>query len=55
MADPQPPGTLRRRILWRLAAEFPDADLDAIETADLRSFLTQHWGDKSAATRANGR
>jgi site-specific recombinase XerD len=42
-----------RRILWKLAIDFPEADVAALSTADLRSFLASHWRDKSASTRAN--
>jgi integrase len=41
-----------RRILWKLAADFPDARLDELTTQDLRSFLGR-WRDRSASTRSN--
>ena len=41
-----------RRILWKLASDFPDARLDELTTTDLRSFLGR-WRDRSASTRSN--
>ena len=41
-----------RRILWKLAAEFPEARLQELTTQDLRSFLGR-WRDRSASTRSN--
>ena len=41
-----------RRILWKLAEDYPEASLSSLATADLRRFLSR-WGDSSAATRSN--
>jgi integrase/recombinase XerC len=41
-----------RRILWKLAEEYPEATLAELTTTDLRRFL-RHWIDKSASTRSN--
>jgi site-specific recombinase XerD len=41
-----------RRILWKLAADFPEARLDELTTQDLRAFLGR-WRDRSASTRSN--
>jgi site-specific recombinase XerD len=41
-----------RRILWKLAADFPEARIDELTTQDLRSFLGR-WRDRSASTRSN--
>jgi len=41
-----------RRILWKLASDFPEARLDQLTTQDLRSFLGR-WRDRSASTRSN--
>jgi integrase/recombinase XerD len=41
-----------RRILWKLASDFPEARVDELTTADLRSFLGR-WRDRSASTRSN--
>jgi site-specific recombinase XerD len=42
-----------RRILAKLADEFPEAPLDALTTADLRHVLSERWGARSASTRSN--
>ena len=42
-----------RRILWRLAADYPDVSIATFTTADLRAFIAHHWRDRSAATRSN--
>jgi site-specific recombinase XerD len=42
-----------RRILWKLAEAYPEARLDQLTTADLRSFLAAHWRERSASTRSN--
>ena len=42
-----------RRILWKLATEYPEARLDELTTADLRAFVSKNWLDKSASTRSN--
>src|SRR5438128_552962 len=41
-----------RRILWKLAADYPEVRLSDLTTADLRSFLNR-WRDASPSTRAN--
>jgi site-specific recombinase XerD len=41
-----------RRILWKLATDFPETDLNELTTQDLRSFLGR-WRDRSASTRSN--
>jgi integrase/recombinase XerD len=41
-----------RRILWKLASDFPEARLDELTTQDLRTFLGR-WRDRSASTRSN--
>jgi integrase/recombinase XerC len=41
-----------RRILWKLAEDYPEANLSSLTTGDLRRFLAR-WGDSSAATRSN--
>jgi integrase/recombinase XerD len=41
-----------RRILWKLALDYPEARLSELTTAELRAFLGR-WRDKSAATRSN--
>jgi site-specific recombinase XerD len=41
-----------RRILWKLAADYPEVRLSDLTTTDLRSFLNR-WRDASASTRAN--
>src|SRR4051794_37253589 len=41
-----------RRILWKLASDYPEAPLSELTTAELRAFLGQ-WRDRSAATRSN--
>jgi site-specific recombinase XerD len=40
------------RILWKLAADYPEIELARITTDDLRTFLSR-WRDKSASTRSN--
>jgi integrase/recombinase XerD len=40
-----------RRILWKLASDYPEARLSELTTAELRAFLGR-WREKSAATRA---
>src|SRR5688572_14860895 len=42
-----------RRILWKLAGEYPEADVGDLTTADLRAFIAQYWRNRSAATRSN--
>jgi site-specific recombinase XerD len=41
-----------RRILWKLAEEYPEASIDGLSTSDLRAFLGR-WRQSSAATRSN--
>jgi site-specific recombinase XerD len=41
-----------RRILWKLASDFPEARLEELTTQDLRFFLGR-WRDRSASTRSN--
>jgi len=41
-----------RRILWKLAEDYPEVDLGSLTKVDLRAFLLR-WKDKSAATRSN--
>jgi site-specific recombinase XerD len=41
-----------RRILWKLAEEYPETELRELTTADLRAFLNR-WADRSASTRSN--
>ena len=41
-----------RRILWKLAEDYPEARLTSLSTEDLRSFL-RRWADKSSSTRSN--
>jgi len=41
-----------RRILWKLAQDYPEADLRTVTTADIRKFLNR-WRDRSASTRSN--
>jgi site-specific recombinase XerD len=41
-----------RRVLTKLAEDYPEVDLRALTTQDLRSFLGR-WRDKSPATRSN--
>ena len=41
-----------RRILWKLAEEYPETRLEDLRTEDLRSFLGR-WRKASAATRSN--
>jgi integrase len=40
------------RILVKLAEDFPEVDIAALTTADLRQFLNR-WKDRSASTRSN--
>jgi len=42
-----------RRILWKLAEAYPEAQLDELTTVDLRAFLADHWKERSASTRSN--
>lgn len=41
-----------RRILWKLAEDYPEVDIRELTTADLRTFLNR-WADRSASTRSN--
>jgi hypothetical protein len=41
-----------RRILWKLAEDYPEAVLSSLATGDLRRFLAR-WGESSAVTRSN--
>jgi site-specific recombinase XerD len=41
-----------RRILWKLAEDYPETDIRDLTTADLRAFLNR-WADKTASTRSN--
>jgi integrase/recombinase XerD len=41
-----------RRILWKLAEDYPEVELSKLSTADLRTFL-KRWETASAATRGN--
>jgi site-specific recombinase XerD len=41
-----------RRILWKLAEDYPEVELGRLATTDLRAFL-RRWESASAATRAN--
>jgi integrase/recombinase XerC len=41
------------RILTKLAADYPEAQLDSLTTEDLRRFLVNRWRDRSASTRSN--
>jgi site-specific recombinase XerD len=41
-----------RRILWKLAEDYPELELARFTKYDLRSFL-KRWEDRSAATRSN--
>jgi integrase/recombinase XerD len=41
-----------RRILWKLASDYPEALVSDLTTADLRTFLGR-WRNRSAATRSN--
>jgi site-specific recombinase XerD len=41
-----------RRILWKLASDFPEARLSNLTTQDLRVFLGR-WRERSASTRSN--
>jgi site-specific recombinase XerD len=42
-----------RRILFKLANEYPEVQLSELTTADLRTFLSNGWRSKSASTRSN--
>ena len=41
-----------RRILWKLAEDYPEIELQRITTDDLRKFLNR-WRNTSASTRSN--
>lgn len=41
-----------RRILWKLAEDYPETDIRELTTADLRGFLNR-WAARSASTRSN--
>lgn len=41
-----------RRILWKLAEDYPEVDIRKLSTADLRAFV-KRWANKSASTRSN--
>jgi integrase/recombinase XerD len=41
-----------RRVLWKLAEDYPEIELNRIQTEDLRAFLNR-WRDASSATRSN--
>src|SRR6266576_1058554 len=41
-----------RRILWKLAEDYPETDIRELTTADLRAFL-KRWAEKSSSTRSN--
>ncbi len=41
-----------RRLLWKLAEDYPEIELDRVTTEDLRKFLSR-WRDASASTRSN--
>jgi site-specific recombinase XerD len=41
-----------RRILWKLAVDYPEADLRSLKTSHLRVFL-KRWERKSSSTRSN--
>jgi site-specific recombinase XerD len=41
-----------RRILWKLAEDYPEIELEKLTTADLRNCLNR-WRDTSSATRSN--
>ncbi len=41
-----------RRILWKLADDYPEVEIDFLTTEDLRRFLNR-WLERSAATRSN--
>src|SRR6266571_1607971 len=41
-----------RAILWKLAEDYPEVELTALSTTDLRAFL-KRWEDRSGSTRAN--
>jgi site-specific recombinase XerD len=42
-----------RRILWKLAEDYPEIELERLTTEDLRKFLASRWRDRSASTRSN--
>ena len=41
-----------RRILWKLAEDYPEAELRSLTTTDLRTFL-KRWENRSSSTRSN--
>src|SRR6266511_3924264 len=41
-----------RRILWKLAEDYPETELSQLTTADLRAFLNR-WAERSGSTRSN--
>jgi site-specific recombinase XerD len=41
-----------RRILWKLAEDYPEVEMASLKTDDLRKFLNR-WRDASASTRSN--
>jgi integrase/recombinase XerC len=41
-----------RRILWKLAEDYPETDIRELTTTDLRAFLNR-WAARSASTRSN--
>src|SRR5690349_1883642 len=41
-----------RRVLFKLAEDYPETDLASLKTDDLRNFL-KRWERKSASTRSN--
>ncbi len=42
-----------RRILWKLAQEYPEASLGALTTGDLRAFLNRWAEQEASSTRSN--
>ena len=42
-----------RRILLKLAEDYPEVRISALTTNDLRVFLSERWLDRSASTRSN--
>src|SRR5579864_8844765 len=42
-----------RRILWKLAEDYPEIELGRLTTEDLRKFLASRWRDRRASTRSN--
>jgi site-specific recombinase XerD len=50
-ATPRPVDSYQR-ILFKLAEDYPEIELDKLGTDDLRNFLKQ-WERKSASTRSN--